>query len=152
MQSLVEIARQEYDQMMNYLQKIYEVTERAAIHDDAKVGCQGIEFWTTLAEVEAGRIEKGGNSMGYIVTTKDHLIPLLLGRMQHITMEDDEDEEEWGVNMSAGCCLQKISVILKNDVMLPVVEFVKNNIMSQDWKLKYASLMALGAISEGPDQ
>ena len=39
MQSLVEIARQEYDQMMNYLQKIYEVTERAAVHDDAKVGC-----------------------------------------------------------------------------------------------------------------
>ena len=26
MQSLVEIARQEYDQMVNYLQKIFEVT------------------------------------------------------------------------------------------------------------------------------
>ncbi len=67
-------------------------------------------------------------------------------------MEDDEDDEEWGVNMSAGCCLQKISVILKNEVMVPVVEFVKNNIMQEDWKLKYASLMALGAISEGPDK
>ena len=36
--------------------------------------------------------------------------------------------------------------------MTPVVEFVKMNIMQQDWKLRYASLMALGAISEGPDK
>ena len=68
-------------------------------------------------------------------------------------MEDDDfDDEEWGVNLSAGCCLQKVSHILKNDIMQPVVEFVKENIMAADWRLRYASLMALGAVSEGPDK
>ena len=63
--------------MFNFLQKISEVTERAATQDDQKVGCQGIEFWTTLAEVEISRIEKGANTMNYIATCKDFLIALL---------------------------------------------------------------------------
>ena len=36
--------------------------------------------------------------------------------------------------------------------MQPVVQFVAANIQNQDWKLKYASLMALGSITEGPDK
>lgn len=90
--------------------------------------------------------------MGYISRCKDFLTILLLGRIAIVTIDDDEDDEEWGVNMSSGCCLQKISLILKNDIMEPVVQFVKENITQGDWKLRYASLMALGAISEGPDK
>ena len=52
--------------MFNFLQQISEVTERAATQDEQKVGCQGIEFWTTLADVELNRIEKGGTSLNYI--------------------------------------------------------------------------------------
>ena len=33
-----------------------------------------------------------------------------------------------------------------------MVEFVKANIMQEDWRLRYAALMALGAIAEGPDK
>lgn len=32
------------------------------------------------------------------------------------------------------------------------MEFASNNIAQQDWKHKYASLMALGSIVEGPDR
>lgn len=139
--------------MSHYLQKISEVTGRAATQDEEKVGCQGIEFWTTVAEVEATRIERGASVNNYIATVKDFLTTLLLGRIQVITMEDDDDDdEEWGVNKSAGCCLQKCALILKNDIMGPVVQFVKDNITQEDWRLRYAALMALGAIAEGPDK
>ena len=104
--------------MANYLQKISEVTGYAATQDDEKVGCQGIEFWTTIAEVEVSRAEKQATTLNYIATVKDFLITLLLGRIQNITIEDDDDDdEEWGVNKSAGCCLQKCALILKNDIM-----------------------------------
>ena len=104
--------------MANYLQKISEVTGHAATQDDEKVGCQGIEFWTTIAEVEVSRAEKQATTLNYIATVKDFLITLLLGRIQNITIEDDDDDdEEWGVNKSAGCCLQKCALILKNDIM-----------------------------------
>ena len=36
--------------------------------------------------------------------------------------------------------------------MGPIVSFVSENIVQTDWKLRYASLMALGAISEGPEK
>jgi len=36
--------------------------------------------------------------------------------------------------------------------MDPVVQFVSGNIQLQDWKNKYASLMALGSIAEGPEK
>ena len=43
-------------------------------------------------------------------------------------------------------------MILKNDIMGPIVAFISENIVQEDWKLRYASLMALGAISEGPEK
>ena len=36
--------------------------------------------------------------------------------------------------------------------MDPVVQFVAANIQEDSWKHKYASLMALGSITEGPDK
>lgn len=36
--------------------------------------------------------------------------------------------------------------------MVPVVNFVSQNIHLADWKNKYASLIALGSITEGPDK
>lgn len=39
-----------------------------------------------------------------------------------------------------------------NHVLQPVVEFVAAHIQQQDWKNKYASLMALGSITEGPEK
>jgi len=54
--------------------------------------------------------------------------------------------------MSSGCCLQKISLLIKSDVMPIVVQFVSANILSQEWTKRYAALIALGAIAEGPEK
>lgn len=37
-----------------------------------------------------------------------------------------------------------------NDVVQPVVNYVAANVESADWKRKYAALIALGSITEGP--
>jgi hypothetical protein len=54
--------------------------------------------------------------------------------------------------MSSGCCLQKISLLIGSEVMPLVVEFVSSKIPSTDWKERYAALIALGAITEGPEK
>lgn len=77
---------------------------------------------------------------------------LLAGIKNVIIDDDDDDDEEWGVNMSAGCCLQKVSMLLRNDVIEPVIAFVSGNILDGSWKNRYAALIALGAIAEGPDK
>jgi L-cysteine desulfidase len=63
--------------------------------------------------------------MNYIKNCKDELIQLMLQGIKNVSIEDDDDDDgEWGVNMSSGCCLQKISLLLRNDVIAPVVAFV----------------------------
>lgn len=54
--------------------------------------------------------------------------------------------------MSSGCCLQKISLLLGSAVMPLIVTFVQTKILSLDWKERYAALIALGAITEGPEK
>lgn len=67
-----------------------------------------------------------------------------------ISFEEDEDDDEWGHSLSAVCCLQKFALLLQNEITEPVVKFVVANISSLNWKNKYAALMALGSITEGP--
>lgn len=85
--------------------------------------------------------------------SKEQLLPLLLQSIQKIQIEDEDDEDdEWGVALSSGCCLKAVSLVIKNEVVGPVLAFVEQNIQNQDWKLRYASLLSFGAITEGPER
>lgn len=152
MQVLVEIGRQEYDYVEFYFQQIAEATATSARNDQSKVGAQGIEFWTTMAEEETSRLRKGLPIKNYIRNFKDDIIKLLLDGIRTVQIEEDEEDDEWGVAMSSGCCLQKVAILLQSDVMTPVIAFVQQYIASSDWKERYASLIALGAITEGPSK
>jgi importin subunit beta-1 len=77
----------------------------------------------------------------------------MLSKIRAVEIEDDcEEDDEWGVQTSAGCCLQKLSLLLGAKVIPQVVEFVQANISSADWQGRYAALIALGAITEVPDK
>jgi len=43
-------------------------------------------------------------------------------------------------------------MLLRNEVIEPVIAFVSGNIQDGSWKNRYAALIALGAIAEGPDK
>ena len=76
-----------------------------------------------MAEVECARLERGAHVHGYIVSCKDALIRLLLEGISNVQVDDpdEDDDDEWGINMSAGCCLLQISLLLKSDVIPLVV-------------------------------
>ena len=95
-------------------------------------------------------MNKNTNYKKYIENCKSELMPLVLGGLLKINFEEDEDDEVWGHSLSAACCLKILAQLLKDEVMDPVVNFVAQNIMLPDWKNKYASLMALGSITDGP--
>ena len=136
------------------MEKIWQKTSYLARSDQTEVGSQAIEFWTTIAEVELSRQEKQGQVHNYILAYKDFLLQLLLECISNVQIEDEDDaEEEWGVNLASGCCLVKVSLLLKNYVLQPVVDFVGRNITDQqDWKKRYAALIALGAVADGPEK
>jgi importin subunit beta-1 len=124
-----------------------------ALQDEEQVGAQGLEFWTSLAEVEIKKLKKGGQIVGYINQCNTQLVSLLLQCTQKLNKDGDTDDtEDWGVALSAGCCLDKVAQLLKNEIMNPVITFVASNIQSTEWKNRYSALLALGAITEGPDK
>lgn len=52
----MDIGRQEYLLMGAYLEEISRISQDKVFNDDSRVGCQAIEFWTTIAEVEYTRL------------------------------------------------------------------------------------------------
>ena len=48
----------QYEHLEFYFTKIAQATYQAANNDEAQVGLQGIEFWTTLTEEEISREKK----------------------------------------------------------------------------------------------
>jgi len=110
MQTLNELARQEYESIQFYFGKICEVTAHAAKNDEKEVGAQGIEFWTSLAEEELRRKNKRGSVNDYIMQCHAQLIELLVECTTKLSIEEeDDDSDEWGVALSAGCCLDKVA-------------------------------------------
>jgi hypothetical protein len=53
----------------------------------------------------------------------------LIDCIQRVNIQDeDEDDDEFGVALSAGCCLGAISIVVGNEIMEPVLGFVSTNI------------------------
>lgn len=101
------------------------MTSSAARGEDEKVGAQGIEFWTSLAEEEHSRMKKNGNVKGYINKCASMLLTLLIECIQRVNIEEeDEEDDELGVALSAGCCLAAVSLVIGNNIIEPVIQFV----------------------------
>ncbi len=129
------------------------VTATLAKSDVERVGALAIEFWTQLADEEYSRAKKNGNVYNYIAKVSTLLITLLIECIQKVNIDEDSGEDdEFGVALSSGCCLASIALIIGNEIMEPVLTFASNNMNNADWKLRYSSLIALGAITEGPDR
>lgn len=90
--------------------------------------------------------------MGYINRCYENLLDLILEGLCIINFDENDDDEDWGHALSAACCLQKLSVLIKNNVLEKVVAFASNNIQQPSWKQIYASLISLGSITDGPDK
>ena len=48
------------------------------------VGAQAVEFWSTLADIEFERIQKGGTSSNYISGSAEFLFDLVLEGIQRL--------------------------------------------------------------------
>lgn len=149
---LREISTQEYESIQYYFDKMWMATSTLAKHPASGVGAQAFEYWTTLVEDETERIAKGVSCVGYINRCYDALLDLVLEGLLIIDFDEDDDDEDWGHALSAACCLQKLSILIKDSVFPKVISFASANIQQANWKQKYAALIALGSVTEGPDK
>lgn len=137
------------------MKDITDVTLAATENDEPQVKTQAIDVWSSLAEEEKMRMDNGKDHSNIISTAFDIIMEMIFGCIQEINLGniEEDNEQEWGTSVAAGCCLNLISKVVGDDVIEPVTNFAAKNIEEgMQWEQKYCGLLALGAILEGPDQ
>ncbi|KIJ60940.1 hypothetical protein HYDPIDRAFT_169967 [Hydnomerulius pinastri MD-312] len=158
---LVKIMALYYDKMAFYMeQALFGLTVMGMKHNDERVALQAVEFWTTVCEEEIELAHEAREAAEYgeppEVESKffakvalPEVIPVLLALLTR--QEEDADEDEWNISMSAGTCLSFMAQAVADPIVPAVIPFIEAHIKSQDWHQREAAIMTFGSILDGPD-
>lgn len=148
MQSLARIAQLYYEKLKPYMQALFSVTFEAVRKDDEVVGLQGIEFWSTICDVELELLESQASHEGYVKGVLTPLVQLLTECL--VKQNEDSDEDEWNLAAAAGTCLCLVAQTAQDDIVQHIMPFISQNIANPDWKFREAATLAFGSILDGP--
>ena len=153
-QWIVEIVRLCYDYINPFMGEISEVTMNATRQDITKVKTQAIEIWSSIAEEENIKEEKGMKHHNIIDTGLDMLLEMIEYWIKDLNIGNEEwdEDQEWGTSTAAGWWLSLISLVAKDKVVEPITHFVADAINKPKWDDKYWGIVALGAILDGPSK
>lgn len=159
---IIELYYEKIDQ--NYVVAIYHITNTALdlkTNTPYEVMLQAINFWSTLAQVEAHFEEvalQGDPSVSrkLAVAAAGTLLPQLLACIHgegRDYREDDPDTEDDAHNpyTAAAECLKHFSCLMKSEILPHVTPFF-GNLRSKDWKARDAALFAFAQVMEGPQE
>ncbi|GAM23184.1 hypothetical protein SAMD00019534_063590 [Acytostelium subglobosum LB1] len=146
-ENLVKIVTLYYDYIMEYMGDIFELTTKAIESDpDEGVVLQAIEFWTSLSEEEIN-LQDEDRSKDVMMKALQIFVPKILNTL---TRQDEHNTDTWNVCMAGSTCLTYIAHNVGDQVLPFVIPYVKQHVLSTEWRFREASLVALGSVLEGP--
>ena len=144
-----------YEYLGPFMSTLYDLTMKAVTGDAPEVGLQSLEFWSSICDEEADMLDdfyaqrsSGVECKFYIKSVVQQLIPLLTECLKQ--QEEDQEDGTWNMAMAGATCLCLVAQAVRDDCVDLAMAFIKVNIVSTDWRLKEASIMAFGCILEGP--
>lgn len=161
LQCLVKILSLYYQYMEPYMAAaLFPITLEAMKSDNDAVSLQGIEFWSNVSEeevdlsIEDSEAQEAGRpparvSKYYAKGALQFIVPLLLEKLTK--QEELDDEDDWNPSKAAGVCLMLLATCVEDEIVPHVFPFIKENIKSENWRYRDASLMAFGSILGGLD-
>lgn len=159
-ESIATIAGLYYEHLQPYMATLYELSFKAVTSDQAEVGLQSLEFWSSICDVEIALIEEAyfatmenrrseTECRYFVKSVMGQLIPLLTESLKQ--QDEDQDDTTWNMAMAGATCLGLVAQTVGNDCVDLCMDFISKNIRSTDWHAKEASIMAFGCILEGPE-
>ncbi|CAL9733844.1 importin subunit beta-1 [Monosporozyma servazzii] len=147
-----------YSFMKPYMeQALYALTIATMESPDDKVASMTVEFWSTICEEEIDIAYELSQfpgsplqSFNFALASLKDVVPTLLKLLTR--QNDDFEDDDWNVSMSAGVCLQLFAQNCGDAILDPVLQFVEQNITDTDWRKREAAVMAFGSIMEGPNK
>jgi importin subunit beta-1 len=77
------------------------------------------------------------------------VVPVLLSLLTK--QDEDAPDDEYNLSRAAYQCLQLYAQAVGATIIAPVLQFVEENLRSEDWHNRDAAVSAFGAIMDGPD-
>ncbi|RQM28577.1 hypothetical protein B5M09_007912, partial [Aphanomyces astaci] len=157
---IATIASLYYEYLGEYMSVLCDLTFKAVQADQAEVGLQSLEFWSSICDVELEFIEEGrygdpavaaANLKRYVETVLPALVPMLLNTLTQ-QEEDQFEDDTWNLSMAGATTLTLAAQVVEDAIVAPVMQFVTTNIQSANWHQKEAAIMAFGSILDGPHQ
>ncbi|KAK9692488.1 Importin-beta N-terminal domain [Popillia japonica] len=159
LQCLVKILTLYYQYMEPYMaQALFPITLEAMRSENDAVALQGIEFWSNVSDeevdlaIEDTEAAEAGRpptrvSRHYARGALQFIVPILLVKLTK--QEELDDEDDWNPSKAAGVCLMLLATCCEDEIVPHVLPFIKENIKSENWRFRDASLMAFGSILGG---
>lgn len=158
-EALASIVSLYYEYLDPYMQTLCELTFKAIQNDQPEVGLQSMEFWSSMCDIEIELLEDAqyaeleGREIAftcknYVAKTLTTLIPILTETLKQ--QEEDQDEDSWNMSMAAATCLALVAQTVGDDCVDLTMQFITQNIQSEEWRSKEAAIMAFGSILDGP--
>ncbi|KAI9172271.1 Importin subunit beta-1 [Paramyrothecium foliicola] len=149
-----------YENMRFYMEKaLFGLTILGMKSDDHDVAKLAVEFWSTVCEEEISIEDDNAHVetndqirpfYNFARVAANEVVPVLL---ELLTKQDeDATDEEYTLSRAAYQCLQLYAQAVGATIIQTVLKFVEDNIRSEDWRFRDASVSAFGAIMEGPDE
>lgn len=147
-----------YPLMKPYMeQALFALTITTMQSENDKVASMAVEFWSTICEEESDISYELSQfpdtplqSFNFALSSIKDVIPNLLNLLKR--QNEDFEDDDWNVSMSAGACLQLFAQTCGNYVLDPVLEFVEKNITQVNWRDREAAVMSFGSILDGPEK
>jgi importin subunit beta-1 len=113
------------------------------------VAVRAVEFWTAIAEEEVDYVDTSDPADQHFVTR--HLAGLVQMTTQLMSRIDEfNDDENYGVAQAAAVCLTSCTAVARDEIVPFVMKFIRDNLVSSDWRVQDACTMAFGCILDGP--
>lgn len=159
LQCLVKILSLYYSYMEPYMaQALFPITLEAMKSENDQVALQGIEFWSNVSDeeidlsIENQEAAETGRpptrvSKHYARGALQYLAPVLMEKLTK--QEEFDDEDDWNPSKAASVCLMLLATCCEEEIVPHVLPFVKDNIVSENWRFRDAALMVFGSILGG---
>mmetsp|Transcript_2708 Transcript_2708/g.8506 ORF Transcript_2708/g.8506 Transcript_2708/m.8506 type:complete len:866 (-) Transcript_2708:480-3077(-) len=159
-ETLARVASLYYDRLAEYMTVLFQLTLEAIRRDASEnVSMMAVEFWSTLCEEELELLEEEEEAEGapqqrcarYVQQAAPHLVPTLL-ESTLLRQDEHADADTWNLAAAGAVCLAFVAQTVADDVVMPVLQFFENKIMSANWRDREAAIMAFGQVIDGPKQ
>lgn len=135
-----------YDFLETNLVELGNLTYSIIKNDHSAVAIFAIEFWNQAADEEAERIRYGEKPCkNYIAMAAASLVPLLLEKIHLV----DQDNDEWNMHKACACTLGSISLIVHDQILELVGNYITVEIKSEVWEKRVSAAVIIGSIMEG---